>query len=559
MIRLAAAIAAVLAASVALAGKPSVAPRSIAAAKPASAAKVAPTRKSSPATQPFTIELAKVGGYTSSVAGSTTTAAEIVAYDAGTRRAFLINTESPTVDVVDLSNPAVPTLAGVIDVSYWGPKVNSVDVYRGKVAIAVEAAVATDAGKVVLFSAVDLQQTGPAQGISVGAMPDMVTFADEGELLLVANEGEPAGTSCGVDPEGSVTIIELDDDHDEVEVRTADFSAWNGREDELRAQGVRIFGNYGCGASSAAQDLEPEYIAVDGKRAYVTLQENDAIAVIDLERAKVLSILPLGYKDHSLAANKLDASDRDSAINIANWPVFGMYQPDGIAALRGPRGQSLLVLANEGDARSYSALNEESRVSTLTLDPTAFPTATALKANAALGRLTVTNRLGDTDGDGDFDRLYAFGGRSVSIRDSAGNLLWDSGDLLERVTAAALPANFNASNDKSAKDDRSDNKGPEPEGVVVGRVASKTYAFIGLERIGGVAVLDVSNPTAPAFVQYVTSRSFPASGIAGDSGPEGLKFVSAEQSPSGKPLLLVGNETSRTLAVFEISTKAVTP
>ena len=145
MIRLAAAIAAVLAASVALAGKPSVAPRSIAAAKPASAAKVAPTRKSSPATQPFTIELAKVGGYTSSVAGSTTTAAEIVAYDAGTRRAFLINTESPTVDVVDLSNPAVPTLAGVIDVSYWGPKVNSVDVYRGKVAIAVEAAVATDA------------------------------------------------------------------------------------------------------------------------------------------------------------------------------------------------------------------------------------------------------------------------------------------------------------------------------------------------------------------------------------------------------------------------------
>lgn len=240
-----------------------------------------------------------------------------------------------------------------------------------------------------------------------------------------------------------------------------------------------------------------------------------------------------------------------------------MYQPDAIAAFSynpsrknsGPT-QTLLVMANEGDARDYSGFAEEKRVSALTLDPTRFPNAAALQNNAVLGRLTVTDQLGDTDGDDDFDELYVLGARSISIRTTSGQLVWDSGDDLERITAAAFPATFNASNTSNSKDDRSDNKGPEPEGLVIGKAHGRTYAFVGLERIGGVVVYDLSDPAQPGFVTYVNNRDFsqaPNSGNAGDLGPEGLVFIRAEDSPNGQPLLIVANEISGTTTVFQIN------
>jgi len=252
--------------------------------------------------------------------------------------------------------------------------------------------------------------------------------------------------------------------------------------------------------------------------------------------------------------NKLDASDTGAVINIANWPAFGMYQPDAIAAYE-VKGDTYLVLANEGDAREYTGFAEAKRVSTLTLDPTAFPTAATLKLNANLGRLNVTNQNGDIGGDGDFDQLYAFGARSFSIRTAAGALVYHSAADFEQITAAALPANFNASHTSNAKDNRSDDKGPEPEGVVVGKAFGKTYAFVGLERIGGIMVYEISDPFAPAFVTYVNNRDFtvaPAAGAGKDLGPEGLAFIRAEDSPNGKPLLVVSNEISGTTTLFEI-------
>jgi len=274
-----------------------------------------------------------------------------------------------------------------------------------------------------------------------------------------------------------------------------------------------------------------------------------------------------------LFSNGLDASDRDGPsngprINIHRWPVLGMYQPDAIAAFsynpsRRNSGatQTMLVLANEGDIREYGGaggLVESVRVGSdsVTLDPTAFPNAAALKANSALGRLNITKTLGDLDDDGDYDALYAFGARSFSIRTAAGALVWDSGDDLERITAAALPANFNASNTNNDLDNRSDDKGPEPEGLVVGKAFGRTYVFVGLERIGGVVVYDITDPYAPAWVTYANHRDFtqaPASGLAGDLGPEGLVFVRAEDSPNGMPLLIVANEISGTTTVFQIN------
>ena len=261
--------------------------------------------------------------------------------------------------------------------------------------------------------------------------------------------------------------------------------------------------------------------------------------------------------------NGLDGSDRDTTINIRQWPVKGLYLPDAIAFYK-VGGKTFLITANEGDAREYEAFEEAVRIGDddVILNPAAFPNGDVLKNNANLGRLNITTTLGKSDAG--FTELFVFGGRSFSIWDSTGRLAYDSGDLLERITAAAYPSNFNASNDNNTFDNRSDDKGPEPEGVAVGKVSGNLYAFIGLERIGGVAVFDVSDPATPTFIEYVNNRDFdvdPASDdeqgnpAAGDLGPEGLLFISHDVSPNGRPLLVVGNEISGTTTIYEIKSR----
>ena len=257
----------------------------------------------------------------------------------------------------------------------------------------------------------------------------------------------------------------------------------------------------------------------------------------------------------------LDASDRDGKVNIRQWPVKGLYLPDAIASYKvGPK--TFLITVNEGDAREYDAFEEAIRVGDddVILDPAVFPNEAVLKDNANLGRLNITTTMGKGPA-GLYTELFAFGTRSFSIWDVDGHLKYDSGDALERITAEAYPSNFNASNTNNDFDNRSDDKGPEPEGVVIGKVSGTPYAFIGLERIGGVVVFDISDPQAPKFVQYVNNRNFDVEPEtddgegdprAGDLGPEGLLFISKEASPNGKPLLVVGNEISGTTTIYEI-------
>ena len=235
---------------------------------------------------------------------------------------------------------------------------------------------------------------------------------------------------------------------------------------------------------------------------------------------------------------------------------MGMFLPDAIVTL--PTGDSFVLLtANEGDSRDFDGYSEETDVMSVTLDADAFPNALDIQSEATIGGLEITSAQGDTDGDGDVDVLYSFGARSFSIWSPEGELLWDSGDQIEQITAAALPDEFNSTNDENGSlDDRSDNSGPEPEDIVIGQVGDGTYAFIGLERIGGVVVFDVTDPSAPAFVTYVNNRDFsgdPETGTAGDLAPEGLLFIPAESSPTGEALLVVANEVSGSVTVFTIS------
>ena len=483
-------------------------------------------------------------------------AAEIVAYDGPRKRLFVVNSSAVTVDVLDVSNPAVPRLINTIDASAEGASANSVAVSNGIVAVAIQAEPKTDPGSVVFYNADTLAKLGEAP---VGALPDMLTFTPDGTRALVANEGEP-NDAYTIDPEGSISIVTVNGGTTPVAV-TADFRAFNDQAAALRASGVRVYGPN----ATVAQDLEPEYIAVspDGRSAFATIQEANAFAKIDLATNTVTQILPLGYKDHRVLGNELDPSDRDGGPNISNWPVFGMYQPDTIAAYAF-NGRTYYVTANEGDSRAYSGFSEEVRVGAgaYVLDPTKFPNAAALKLPAALGRLTVTNTLGDTDGDGDFDEIYALGGRSFAIWADDGTQVFDSGSDFERITALRYGANFNNDNADSAGDSRSDNKGPEPEAVAVAQIAGHTFAFIGLERMGGVMVYDVSNPHAARFVQYINRREMSVAvgdltdanaGAAGDLGPESIVVIPAAQSPiAGVPLLAMGNEISGTTTLYRI-------
>lgn len=503
------------------------------------------------------IRLEYLGGYRSGIFAQG--GAEIPAYDPKTRRLFVVNGASASLTVLDLSDPAAPALVATVP---FATPVNSVSVRKGLVAVAVEASPKTDPGKVAFFEA-DFPAAAlpPMREVTVGALPDMLAFTPDGDRVLVANEGEPSG-DYAADPEGSVSVIDVKGGLRRISqerVRTVSFAAFDAggpRAGEVPA-GLRA---YGPGAS-LSRDLEPEYIAVaaDGRTAYVTLQEHNAMAVLDLGcgGARVGKLVHLGFKDHRLSGAGLDASDRDGRVNIANWPVKGMYQPDAVAAFK-DKGRTYLVTANEGDVRDWPAFSEEKRVGALALDTAAFGSAAdaaLLKQAGNLGRLKVTSTLGDADGDGRYEELYAFGARSFSVWDEDARLLFDSGDELERRTAALYPDRFNAGNDNQSFDDRSDDKGPEPEGVVLGTVKGRTYAFLGLERIGGVMVYDLSRPQYPRFVDYANTRDFagaPAGGTAGDLGPEGLLFVPQADSPVKAPLLVVCNEISGSVSVFRI-------
>jgi hypothetical protein len=311
------------------------------------------------------------------------------------------------------------------------------------------------------------------------------------------------------------------------------------------------------GAGYLAGD-KPEGLALINENTLAVLNDNDfgllgsfdpATGLLDDNPNPITPTLGL----ITLSGTELDASNEDDGINIRNWPALGMYQPDAIAAYEA-NGETYLVTANEGDARDYDGFSEEVRVDDLLLDWSVFPNAAELQMEENLGRLNTTTVNGDTDGDGLVEEIYSYGARSFSIWDSSGNLVFDSGDQFEQITAEMVPEIFNSNGTVESFDSRSDDKGPEPEAVVTGEVDGRTYAFIALERIGGIMVYDVSDPTAPQFIEYANSTDFTAPAEeAGAVGPEGLKFVSADDSPTGNPLLLVSAEVSGDTTIFEIT------
>ena len=499
------------------------------------------------------------GAFSGNLKGSVALAgAEIPAFDPLSKRAF--TSSSTGVQVVDLSNPANPAFLSTIAPASLGVTgitsndVSSINIRRGSngnpsiLAISVINSPKTSPGHIVFVRADNNALLGAVQ---VGANPDHVTFTPDGNKVLVANEGELDGTAATIPDaaEGSVSVIDVSSGFSAPSIKTAGFAAWDSSSSiaQLRAKGVRIFEN-----GLPSRDFEPEYIGVspDSTKAFVTLQEANAIGILDIANGAFTDIVALGQKDFSGGFHDFSDKDGPNGATLTNLtlgnPVKGLYMPDAIASFTAD-GQTFYIIANEGDDRNDFLTPDETTTvgnASYILDPTVFPNASALKQLAALGRLVVSNAnglRGDTDGDGDIDEILSYGGRSFSILDAQGNLVFDSGDMIERIVATKYASSFD--------DGRSDNKGPEPEGVTVATIGGIPHAFVGLERSSIVLVFDLSNPLQPTFVNGIKRT--------GDVSPEGLMVVSASDAPEGKPLLLVTNEVSNTLSVFELGAPQV--
>ncbi len=450
---------------------------------------------------------------------------EISAFDSKSNRLFTVNPANDQISVFDFSDVKNPVSMGAIAIVDGSP--NSVAVHHGMVAVAIEADPKQNPGKINIYDAGNLNLIN---SYSVGALPDMVAFSPNGKYVVSANEGEP-NDDYSVDPDGTISIIEIQNNT----ITTLDFSGFNSIASELARGGYRVFGP---GANLAA-DTEPEYIAIsdNSNYAWVSLQENNGLAKVNLETKAIEDIFPLGFKDYSLAENSLDASNRDDEKTLKTWPVYGMYQPDAIKYIK-IQGMDYIISANEGDARDYDGYSEEARIKDIELDPVAFPNVEFLQENENLGRLNITNSLGDTDGDGDFDELYSYGARSFSIWSGNGQLLYDSGNDIAEITLALTPETFNDD------DSRSDDKGAEPESVETLQInGNRQLLFVGLERTDQVLVFEISNPMAPKFLQILSNE--------GDEAPEGVLAIAGKDSPNKKDLLIVSNEDSGTVTIYQ--------
>ncbi|WP_372863546.1 choice-of-anchor I family protein [Pseudoalteromonas sp.] len=527
-------------------------------------------------------------------------AAEIVAYQASKKWIYAINSSgdeavvniipADTFDTAALvkDNEGIVTatnLASAITLSLnenTPGDANSIaiDANNQLLAVAMAATSVGEAGQIAFYN---ISGDTPVfiKNVTVGALPDMVAFSHDGAKVVVANEGEPNG-DYSIDPEGTISIIDINNGTIADTALSINFQDYNNKQAELEARGL-VFANPTGRTindnlinTTVAMDLEPEYVSIskDNKYAYVSIQENNGLAIINLEDNS-LELKGLGFKDWSNL--QFDASDKDGGVNFKSYPgLYGMYQPDTIASFSW-KGANFIVSANEGDAREYFfyasdeadciakggldydakdgclAYIDESRVEDLTL---AANFDYLNNDDNDIGRLKVTTVKGDKNNDGQYESLYAYGARSFTIWDSNGLVVFDSGDQIARVTASVHGNAFNNNEDENKGDTRSDDKGAEPEALTLGKVGDRLFAFVGLERMGTIMMFDITNPYDVKFQDYFYNRGLePSADITGDLAPEGMTFVPAAQSATNEALLIVGNEISGSIAVWEITTQ----
>ena len=525
-------------------------------------------------------ELKFVGRY---VTGAGLGGAEISAVDAASKRLFITNGAKNTIDIVDISNLKKPKLIKAVSFTASGATgIQSVAAKNGVVLVAAQMASKTAPGRIFVMDINGKLRPGLADGITVGALPDSVTISPNGKYAIVANEGEPVNYCLTngalpetTDPLGSISIINLSSKTPTA--TTLDFKSYTERKNAITYSGGRIFGPN----ASLAQDIEPEYAAfsADSKFAYVTLQENNAIATVDVATGAIINIVGLGVKNHNVYNNALDSSDRDNVINIEKRNIQGMYLPDAIGTVDAG-GNTYMVTANEGDAREYACLLGGTDATKLEAEDPRFADVAdttvdaTFKGSAVAGRMKVTqfspaNVTGTkVTSATKVANAFSFGTRSFTVWKSntldgvfGADLVFDYGDAIERIIAQERPRWFNADWNTTngfinSFESRSASKGPEPEGLAIGKAYGRTWMVLALERDNGLMLYDMTDPVKPMFRQYI-NLSIPGGdiilGTAGDVSPEGVLFLEAAQSPTSKPMVVVSYELSGSVAFFEVT------
>ena len=515
----------------------------------------------------------KVTEISSITSGDGEGSAEIATFHAASKRVFATNGVKNTIDIFDISDVSNPKKVGSVALSPYGNDVTSVAAGKDVVVAVVNVAdkfsatgvPTTTNGKIVVFDTNGKVLSSPDV---LGVLPDSVSFAPNGTTALVAIEAQPVcakddpATAAkedtdytkASDPVGGVTVVDLSNPSAPV-LRFAGFDQFT--VSEMRAKGIAV----SSVVNNISKDFEPEFVsAVDNNYAYVTIQEANAIGKLNIQSATFESITRAF--ESRVARVARDTSDRDAGAGPRTYTnVVGASQPDAIAGFTVGAGQ-YFVTANEGDAREYTCLNDDLRASALKVDAKRFPDWKTLSGSAALGRAKVNPTIGDKDGDGDIDTIHLRGSNSMTMYRN-GIAIWDSADLLDQIQTQAFGvANINGSHslssDKSTMNylgqDRSDDKGAEPEGVAVGMVGDRRIAILGLERMTALAIFDITQPRNPVFqewLQMLPTKATPAKDVKHWS-PEGIVFVPADKSPSGKALIITSYELSGSLSIHQI-------
>nr|WP_298147691.1 hypothetical protein [uncultured Pseudomonas sp.] len=302
-------------------------------------------------------------------------------------------------------------------------------------------------GRVELRSAADGTLL---KSLEVGVWPDSVAFSPAGDYLLVANEGEAyvhdgQGFRSG---DGAISLIDLREGVMQARHRLIALPDLAGLAGATQAEHQRLLERVIDGEElkvpfgTSPEHIEPEYVAFspDGTRAYVSLQENNAVAVVDMARGELSKVFGLGTVRH--AADVL-ADGRYEP----NAELFALREPDALAVSADGR---YLVTADEGDS-----------------DPKIAKIAAGLPSG---------------------------GGRTISVFDSiSGELLGDTAGQLDDMAAKA----------GVYPDLRSPNKGSEPEGVVSFDAFGKRLAVASLERADALALIDLDRPAQPKVLQVL--------------------------------------------------------
>ena len=519
----------------------------------------------------------KITEISSIASGDGEGSAEIATYHAGSKRIFATNGVKNTIDIFDISDVANPKKVGSVALSPYGNDVTSVAAGKDVVVAVVNVSdkfsatgvPTTTNGKIVVFDTAGKVLSSPDV---LGVLPDSVSFAPNGTTALVAIEAQPvcakddpataakedADYSKASDPVGGVTVVDLSNPASPV-LKFAGFDQFTVA--EMRAKGFAV----SSVVNDVAKDFEPEFAtAVDNNYAYVTIQEANAIGKLNIQTATFESITRAFESNVSKVAR--DTSDRDSGAGPRTYAnVVGASQPDAIAGFKIGSG-NYFITANEGDAREYTCLNDDLRASALKVDPRRFADWKTLSGSAALGRAKVNPNNGDKDGDGDIDTIHLRGSNSMTMYRN-GVAIWDSADLLDKIQTTAFGvANINGSHSLSSDkaimnyvgQDRSDDKGSEPEGVAVGMVGDRRIAVLGLERMSALAVFDITQPRVPVFIEWLQmlpTKATPAKDVKYWS-PEGIVFVPADKSPSGKALIITSYELSGSLSIHQIEPRS---